>query len=120
MEGKKTANNPNNQSGFIWVHNGLLQAGNMNSMAFTLIVKSLDGKNMNSMNGNLAYFLVVRIVLGFASGISMKFDSMAKACINIDGYPKGDIEKITFDKANQVLFFRAFLSCWLGKCKSKY
>ena len=104
-EGKKTANNPNNQSGLIWVQNGLLQAGNMNSMAFTLIVKSLDGKNMNNMNGNLVLLGGKNRSGEIASGISMKFDSNGKACINIDGYPKEHIEKITFDKPNQVLFF---------------
>jgi Tfp pilus assembly protein PilX len=104
-EGKKTANNPNKQSGLIWVHNGLLQAGNMNSMAFTLIVKSLDGKNMNSMNGNLVLLGGKNRSGEITSGISMKLDSKGKVCINIDGYPKEHIEKITFDKPNQVLFY---------------
>ena len=104
-EGKKTANNPNNQSGLIWVHNGLLQAGNMNSMAFTLIVKSLAGKNMNGMNGNLVLLGGKNQSGEITSGISMKLESRGKVCINIDGYPKGHIEKITFDRANQVLFY---------------
>lgn len=104
-ESKKTANNPNNQSGLIWVHNGLLQAGNMNSMAFTLIVKSLDGKNMNNMNGNLVLLGGKNRSGEITSEISMKFETKGKACINIDGYPKEHIEKITFDKANQVLFY---------------
>ena len=104
-EGKKTANNPNNQNGLIWVHNGLLQAGNMNSMAFTLIAKSLEGKNMNSMNGNLVLLGGKNRSGEITSGISVKFESKGKVCINVDGYPKEHIEKITFDKANQVLFY---------------
>ena len=101
--------NPNQLIDLIWIHDGMLDAGNnMNNMESILIVKSLKVENnMNNLNGNL-------ILMGgndksgkIVNSIDIKFKSSGKVCINVDGYPKGDIEKIKVDKTNQdrVLFY---------------
>ncbi|MFS0689877.1 hypothetical protein AB1K89_11595 [Sporosarcina sp. 179-K 8C2 HS] len=104
-DGNISANNPNNQGGLIWVHNGYLDANNMNQFNFTLIVNSLNGKNMNQMKGKL-------ILLGdednkgkITDKISVGFQSSGKICVNVDGFSKGDIEKISFDKPAQIYFY---------------
>lgn len=109
--GSKTVNNPNNKNHLIWVHKGLVDLGNMNSMGtdYTLIVESVKVDNMNSMNGRLILLGKVNQSGQIISKISTKLESNGKVCINVDGYPKTDVEKISYDVKNndvtQVLFY---------------
>lgn len=114
-ENSATVNNPNNQGGLIWVHNGLLKVGQMNKFNFTLIVDSLVVGNMNNMNGKL-------VLLGSENqkgkitleknNPQLGFLNNGRLCINIDGYSKSDIEKIPITtqdlaQANHVYFYSA-------------
>lgn len=109
-EGSKSANNPNNQGGLIWVHNGYLNAGNMNQFNFTFITKSLEGKNMNQMKGKLLLLGEENKKGEIPQRISIKFQSSGKLCVNVDGFSKSDIERITFDKPGQVQFFSSLIN----------
>ncbi|NYF25030.1 hypothetical protein [Sporosarcina sp. JAI121] len=106
--------NPNQLIGLIWIHDGMLNAGNnMNNMDSILIVKSLKiENNMNNLNGSL-------ILMGgndrsgsIESNIEIGFKSNGKVCINIDGYRKEDIEKIKFSSINKerVLFYSSAIN----------
>jgi hypothetical protein len=109
--GLKDVNNPNNKDNLVWVHEGLVNLGNMNSMGgdYTLIVESIKVDNMNSMNGKL--LLIGKKNKGgqIASAISTKIETNGKLCINVDGYPKEHIQKISYEVKNgdvtQVLFY---------------
>ncbi|MCM3637273.1 hypothetical protein M3152_06015 [Sporosarcina luteola] len=104
-DGDKIAKNSNNQGGLTWVHNGNLLVKNMNQFNFTLIVKSLSGQNMNQMKGKLILLGEVGERGKIQEKISVKFQSSGKLCINVDGFSKSDIEKVSFDKAAQVHFY---------------
>lgn len=103
-EGPISANNPNNQNGLIWIHDGHLHANNMNQMNFTLIVNSLTGKNMNKMNGKLVLIGSPNQHGQISDPISIKFAGNGRVCVNVDGFSKRDIEKLSFDSSAKIYF----------------
>ncbi|QUW22512.1 hypothetical protein JSQ81_02685 [Sporosarcina sp. Marseille-Q4063] len=113
--GNVDSDNPNNQGGLIWVHKGFLDAkNNMNKMNFTLIAQTI--KVVNNLKMEVAGRV---ILLGIKDGNGMGIGELTIGkdievspggmfCINIDGFPKDKVEKLTFDKKtadNRVVFY---------------
>lgn len=110
--GFKEIGNLNNQNNVFWLHDGGLEIKNMNSMGakFKLFVDTIITNNNPSMHSMAGKLLLLgkadgKGVLG--NGYSIKFDNIVtgKVCINVDGFPKDQIEKIDFDNKNQVHFY---------------
>lgn len=120
-EGDLSFNNPNKMEGFVWLHKGLLDAGeNVNNLNIVLIVESLEFKNnVKNISGSL-------ILLGKDNKSGrltvthtkqkgdMETKDNGKICINLDGFRDDDIRNVEFS-GNIMYYSTSKNPTWLGK-----
>ena len=113
-EGNITVGNQNTLTSVFWIHKGLLSVGNMNSMGWdvTLLIESLDAGNgngaaqVNNMDSKLILLGKDNHAGNINQSVSISFSLSGSLCINIDGYSKSDVEKISIkNNPDQVFFF---------------